>query len=139
VCTTLETIITHMDTNYISLKSRRKSTTHKTKKLTQKWNFSWSSYWHATRIKRASQEFHNKCTFLVTFQQTNISQHYPALDTSVHFKASQQKISQLRSVLNQHKRGRRTCPICKTNLIDAVWLQLTARQWTLFLILCKVH
>jgi hypothetical protein len=46
----------------------------------------------------------------------------PALVTSVHFKASQKKISQLRSELNQYKRT------SKTNLLDAVWLQLTAYQ-----------
>jgi len=57
----------------------------------------------------------------------------PALVTSVHFKASQQKISQLCSVLNQYKRTWRTCPTCKTKLLDAVWLQLTAYKCTLFL------
>jgi len=37
---------TNMHTNYISLKSRSKIVTHKTTKLTKKWNFRRSSYWH---------------------------------------------------------------------------------------------
>jgi len=60
----------------------------------------------------------------------------PVLVTSVHFKASQQKNSHLHSVLNRHKRTWRTC---KTNLLDAVRLQLTAYQRKGFLMSCEVH
>ena len=142
VCTMLEaTEPTYTD--YISLKYGSKNITHKTTKLTQQWNFRWSSYWYITPTKRTSQEFHNKCTLLT--HNISATQYIttlftkPAPVTSVHFKASQQKNSHLCSALKKYKRTWRTCPTCKTNLLDAVWSQLTVYQWKLFLILCEVH
>ena len=61
------------------------------------------------------------------------------LVTSVHFKASHKKKKKSHTFVRYWINIKRTCPTYKTNLLDAVSLQLTAYQWKHFLILCEAH
>jgi len=114
-----------VDTNYIFLKSRRKNITHKATEMTL---YGISADPHTDTyqdsITSTPQQMHIPDNISTNQYITTLLKN-SAVITSVHFKASKQKISQLRSALNQYER---TCPTRKTNLLDAVWLQLTAYQ-----------